>query len=1028
LSGVGSVMKDDDWKRAKELFSAALERHSAERERFFATQPDPIEVIAEARSLLANYLESPDFLEDVTAQLPDDESEFAAAFTGRRVGAWRLIREIGHGGMGVVWEAQRDDGQFEQRAAIKLLRASLFSDHDQRRFREERQILALLNHPLIARLLDGGMLEDGSPYLVMEYIDGEPIDQWCNRNQLSLRQRIELCLKVCAAVEYAHSQLIIHRDLKPANILVDATGSPKLLDFGIAMLMAQSGEKHDVTTQLLTPECASPEQVRGERMSTATDVFALGVLFYKLFTGRHPFVEPGSNPLLALQAVCGQEPRLPSSVAGAWRRELRGELDAIVLQALRKNPAERYLSVQALARDLRAWLEGAPVSAVSQPWWRRSAKLILRYKIQSAAIAVAVLSLFGGIVFTSASARSARKAEHEALVQRDYAASAQRTAQSQRDRAVAAEKSAAADRDRAVSAEIKTTEEKNRALQESRRADKEAATAKAINTFLQDDLLAQASPDSQATLDTKPDPDLKVRTALDRAAKQIQGRFASQPLVEASVRDTIGGSYFDLGLLSEAESQLEREVEIRRKVQGDKSPDTLHSLENLAEIYTEETKSLQAEELLRQVLKACNETIGENAPRTLDTMVDLGSLSQFTGHYQEGESLLRHVLETRRRLYPRDSRKLVFAAAYLAKIYFLEKNYSASESVAVEYLKLSRQTSGENHPDTQNLLQILARVYTGTKRYAEAEKILAEQIETQKRLYGTDRVSTMSRIDDLAAVYIEEGRDREAADILSHLVETSGRVNGKDSFYTLSYERRLATALEAMGRFAEAEKVAAASYEAFRRAYGENNIGTITVARILAQIYSAQGNSREARPLLDSVLSLWRRNQGAGPYDAAFATTFLGLLLVNEGKTDSGETETTLTEALAMDRKAQPDGYITRVCLTGLARLRLARQKYPEAEALLREAVSGIKDHDLQIWDVPYRQSLLGSALLGQGKYAEAEPLLIAGYEGLEKLSPAISVDANPPEAGQRLLRLYAAWGKPDKADEWRRKLESREK
>jgi tetratricopeptide (TPR) repeat protein len=283
----------------------------------------------------------------------------------------------------------------------------------------------------------------------------------------------------------------------------------------------------------------------------------------------------------------------------------------------------------------------------------------------------------------------------------------------------------------------------------------------------------------------------------------------------------------------------------------------------------------------------------------------------------------------------------------------------------------------------------------------------------------------MSRIDDLAAVYIEEGRDREAADILTHLVETSGRVNGKESFYTLSYERRLATALEAMGRFDEAEKIATNSYETFRRVYGETNIGTITDGRILAWIYSAQGKSLEAKPLLDSVLDLWRRNQGAGPYDAAFATTLLGIFMVNEGKIDSDETEKTLNEALAMDRKVQPGGFLTRACVTGLARLRLAQQRYSEAESLLREAISSARDHDLQMWDIYYRQSLLGAALLGQGKYAEAEPLLIAGYEGLKKLSPAISVDANLPQAGERLVRLYSAWGKPDKADEWRRKLGS---
>ena len=398
MSGVKKMMQDDGWKRAKELFLGALEVHPSEREHFIAAQSDSIEVIAEARSLLSTYLESPDFLEGVTALLPNVEEAVAPTYAGRRAGAWRLIREIGYGGMGVVWEAQRDDGQFEQRAAIKLLRASLFSDRDQRRFREERQILASLNHPSIARLLDGGMLEDGSPYLVMEYVEGEPIDQWCERQRLDLRRRIELCLEVCAAVEYAHSHLIIHRDLKPANIFVTADGSPKLLDFGIAKLMAENGEERETTARLLTPECASPEQVRGERMSTATDVFALGVLFYKLFTGRHPFVAAGASPLAALQSICEQEPRLPSSDTESGRhKQLAGDLDNIVLKALHKEPERRYASVRDLRNDVERYLDGLPVQASRDTLAYRARKFVRRNRTAVAAAVLATLSLFIGL-------------------------------------------------------------------------------------------------------------------------------------------------------------------------------------------------------------------------------------------------------------------------------------------------------------------------------------------------------------------------------------------------------------------------------------------------------------------------------------------------------------------------------------------------------------------------------------------------------------------------------------------------------
>jgi len=1003
-------MQIDGWKRAKELFCATLELQESERERFLVAQPDPIEVIAEARSLLASYLESPDFLEGVTAPLPDEEGEDAPAFAGRRVGTWRLIREIGHGGMGVVWEAQRDDGQFEQRAAIKLLRASLFSERDQRRFREERQILASLNHPSIARLLDGGMLEDGSPYLVMEYVDGAPIDQWCDRNQLTLRQRIELCLNVCAAVEYAHSQLVIHRDLKPANIFVTADGSPKLLDFGIAKLIAQDDDPHDTTTRLLTPECASPEQVRGERMSTATDVFALGVLLYKLFTGRHPFVETGANSLAALQAICEQEPRQPSSVASNSRRELRGELDAVVLQALRKNPADRYLTVQALAGDLRAWLAGRPVGAIAQPQWRRTIQFILRYRVQSAAIAIALLSLVGGILFTSASARSARKAEHEALVQRDYAANAQRVAQFQRDRALAAERVAAADR--------------NRALTESDRADNEAATARSINEFLEKDLLAQASPSDQNSANGSPDPDLKVRTALDRAAERIQGKFAGQPLIEASIRQTIGESYLDLGLFPEAQPQFERAVELRRQSMGEYAAETLSSMRKLAQAYRDQTQYPQAESLFKQVLKAQRTTLGENDSATLDTAVDLGAIYYSIGRFPEADAMLTRIVQVRRRLYPNKLAELFEALEALASVCSEEGKLDAAERYANEAVEIARRLHGDDHPDTLKARRVLVVIYRWKKEIDAAEKLQAEVLAGDRRVLGSEHPRTLVDMNNLGTIYRLEGRYSESAATMRQLLEISRRINGSENMYTLIYENGLVQTLYSLGRFAEAEPLAVKNQETFKRLYGEDNQWTINSAKALGLIYGAEGRFKEAEPIILKVLEDTRRVQGAEHLNVATATTYLGVLYQDEGKNDLAEQ--TLTEALALDRKRlQPGELVTRTCLTALARLRLAQQRYGEAESMLHEAMSGTGNQNLQLWDTFERQSLLGASLAGQGKYAEAEPLLIAGFEGLKKLSPAISVDAGLPEAGQRLVRLYSAWGKPEKAGEWRLRLAS---
>jgi non-specific serine/threonine protein kinase/serine/threonine-protein kinase len=311
--------------------------------------------------------------------------------------------------MGVVWEAQRADQEYEQRVAIKLLPAGLLSAADVARFREERQILARLNHPCIARLLDGGTTEDGSPYLVMEYIEGERLDDWVARRRPALPEKLSLFLAVLGAVEYAHRRLVIHRDVKPANILLSAEGAVKLLDFGIARLVdTDASARADVTGALrrLTPEYASPEQVRGDTATTASDIYSLGVVLFRLVTGERPYSCDPEDSLAMLRAVCEEEPRLPSAVAALPK--LRGEMDAIILQCLRKNPDERYPAVRSLADDIAAWLDGRPVAAHHPPWWRRSLRYVRRHKTQSAAAAAVVGSILAG---TAISLWYARQAE-----------------------------------------------------------------------------------------------------------------------------------------------------------------------------------------------------------------------------------------------------------------------------------------------------------------------------------------------------------------------------------------------------------------------------------------------------------------------------------------------------------------------------------------------------------------------------------------------------------------------------------------
>ena len=325
---------------------------------------------------------------------------------GSRVGPWRLGARLGTGGMGDVHLATRDDGQYEQRAALKLVRAGVDTKELLRRFFNERQLLASLEHPGIARLLDGGTTEDGRPYIAMEYVDGAPIDRYCDTKGLDVRARVELFTKVLDAVAEAHRSLVVHRDLKPSNILVTANGEPKLIDFGIAKVLGASsvGAVADVTVageSRLTPSYASPEQVRGERVTTASDVYSLGVVLYELLAGARPYRIESTEPTAILRVVLETEPRAPSSVSPSRARELRGDLDAIVLKALRKEPERRYTAVEPLARDLRLHLDGLPVLARPDTIRYRTSKFVRRHRLAVAAAAFAVLALAAGFAVST---------------------------------------------------------------------------------------------------------------------------------------------------------------------------------------------------------------------------------------------------------------------------------------------------------------------------------------------------------------------------------------------------------------------------------------------------------------------------------------------------------------------------------------------------------------------------------------------------------------------------------------------------
>jgi serine/threonine protein kinase len=414
-------MNPERWNQIKDIFAAALERDPAERTTYVeqACASDP-ELRVEVISLLAAHDTAEGFIEQEAAQRvgltgPVPKKDWI----GRRVGPYRIVGEAGRGGMSQVFKAIRDDQQYEKQVAIKLLKPGLDTDSLLRRFKAERQILAQLSHPNIAHLLDGGATEDGAPYLVMEYIEGQPIDVYCDDRELGVNERIDLFRSLCSAVHYVHQHLMVHGDLKCGNVLVTQQGVVKLLDFGIAKLLgptpAAANEEPRATTFLaLTPEYASPEQVRGEPISTASDVYSLGVLLYRLLAGELPHKATGSTTWALAQQICEQDPKPPSVTAteatagySRFAKTLRRDLDNVVLKALKKAPEERYASAEQLSEDLRRYLRGFPVEARPDTTTYRVRKFAQRHRSAAVAAGLFVAALIAGIVTTSWQARRA---------------------------------------------------------------------------------------------------------------------------------------------------------------------------------------------------------------------------------------------------------------------------------------------------------------------------------------------------------------------------------------------------------------------------------------------------------------------------------------------------------------------------------------------------------------------------------------------------------------------------------------------
>jgi len=634
----------------------------------------------------------------------------------RRIGPYRVLRELGHGGMGTVYLAARADDQYQKIVAVKVVRG-LDSAEIIRLFRRERQILAGLEHPNIARLFDGGTTDDGLPYFVMEYVEGDPINDFCDKLRLSVQERLKLFQSVCAAVQYAHRNLVVHRDIKPGNILVTTDGVPKLLDFGIAKLLDSqvAGEAVTMTGMTMTPDYASPEQASGVAITTAADIYSLGVVLYELLTGLSPYRLKTRDPFEVLKAVCEQEPEKPSMAvaqkpegtppeSGArprtadWadrvragslercRRQLRGDLDNILLMALRKEPHRRYGSVEALSEDIRRHLEGSPVTAHKTTARYRASKFVRRHIVGVGTGVLFFLLVLGfGVTMAVLSAR----------------------VRTERDRAA-----------------------------------KEAARASAINEFLLD-ALSSANPFEGRGRETT------VLEALKLATAKLGKAFSGQPDVEARVRYTVGVTYLRLGEYADAEAMLRSSIRLMTEHYGEGNPELPAPLVALGVLRQERGDLAEAEALYRRGLAVVRQGGRGDAPNAdeLDILNNLALLLQEQNELVESEKLMREILLNDRKTLGPQHEHVGGDLNNLGKLLIQAGRFADSEPLLREAIGILETT---NHTRLAVALGNLGEALTGEGRYAEAEPVL-----TRAATLGADRLGEKSQ--ELAKVRVKYG-------------------------------------------------------------------------------------------------------------------------------------------------------------------------------------------------------------------------------------------------------------------------------
>jgi tetratricopeptide (TPR) repeat protein len=915
-------------------------------------------------------------------------------------GRYKLLECIGEGGMGTVWMAEQRE-PVKRLVAVKLIKPGMDSRSVLARFEAERQALALMDHPHIAKVLDGGTTAAGRPYFVMELVKGVPVTEYCDERHLSIRARLDLFVAICSAVQHAHQKGVIHRDLKPANLLVtehDGQPVPKVIDFGLAKALHATSVLTEKTLHTSfgavvgTTLYMAPEQVgiNALDVDTRTDIFALGVILYELLTGSTPLEKHRLKEAMwdeVRQLIREEEPPKPSTRLSAsdalpgiaarrhvepakLTRLVRGELDWIVMKALEKDRSRRYETATGLARDVQRYLKDEPVEACPPSAAYRLRKFLRRHRGPAAAAVTVFLAVVTGAGVATWQAVRATRAEAAALVERDKKEQARKAEADQRAAAVA---------------------QQERAGKAEDQARQEAAVSRAVRDFLQADLLRQADTVAQAEtqrltgggFQTRVNP--TIRELLDRAAaglapEKIGAKFPGQPRVQAEILDTLGRTYLGIGEGAEAVTLLTRAADLYRSALGADDPTTLATLHALALAQFHVGKTADAVALFEKVRDAQSARLGPDDPATLDTLTELAMAYILSGKGADSIALLEQVRDAATKTVGPDAILTLKAQIYLAEAYQYLGRGSDALALAEAVWDRGKKLLAPDHPYAVTGQYLLAELYRAAGRTVDAIPLLQAVLDVRSAQYGSADPFTLHVLTLLSEAYQDAGRSDEALPLLRRAAEAVRRKNGPGDAATQGAAQGLVVALATLGRYAEAEAV--------------------------------------SRELAATV----REKDGAGSLAYARALMYLGRVLMWQPGMPNGA-EAVTREAVATYRTACETASVEYSgALSNRGLLLLRQGKYADAEPVLRECLTIREQKTAGSWIRFNTTSQLGESLLGQGRCAESEPLLRAGYEGLkarEREIPALD-RIRFAEAADRLARLYEATGRPAEGAKWR--------